>query len=307
MTRTLPAALLALLAAALLSGCAGSSESDSSGSASPQAVVSEGADSAVVLAAARTSDAGSARMAMTITMTMAGVPGLDGPVELGAAGEFDFAGQRGQMRLDYSGLLAALGAQAEQAKGFMPDEMRMDGKVMYMRMPALETVRPGKSWLKLDVAALAAQQGVDQSLIGSQFGQNDPSQFLQYLEGASTRVQEIGREQVRGVETTRYHAAVDLTKAPDYLPDEQRARYEQAIAQLTKQTGLDEVPVDAWIDDEGLLRRMTMNMSFAAAGAGDASMLMTMELFDFGVDVQVEAPPESKVLDFSELGALGSS
>ena len=304
----LPAALLALLAAALLAACAGSSESDSSsGSASPQAVVSGGADSAVVLAAAKTSDAGSARMAMTITMNMAGVPGIDGPVELGAAGEFDFASQRGRMTLDYSGLLAALGAQAEQAKGFMPDEMRMDGTVMYMRMPALESVRPGKSWLKLDVAALAAQQGVDQSLIGSQFGQNDPSQFLRYLQGASTRVQEIGREQVRGVETTRYHAAVDLTKAPDYLTDEQRARYEQAIGQLTKQTGLDEVPVDAWIDDQGLLRRMTMNMSLAAAGAGNASVLMTMELFDFGVDVQVKAPSRDKVLDLAELGALGSS
>ena len=300
--RKLSALSLALLAAAVLAGCGAATESDSSGSPSPQTA---NADSAVVLAATRTSGAGSARMAMTMKMEM---PGLAAPVKLGAEGEFDFTVSRGRMTLDYSGLLDALGAQAQQAQGFMPDQMIMDGTVMYMRMPALASLRPGKSWIRLDIAAAAEQQGLDSGLLTSQLGQNDPSKFLEYLQGASERVTEIGPDEVRGVQTTQFHAVIDLTKAPDYLTDEQKAQFEQAIEQLSTQSGLTEMPVDVWVDGDGLLRRMVMNMGFGLPdSAGSVSMLMTMDLFDFGVDVDVEAPSADKVVDFSELAGLGAS
>jgi hypothetical protein len=300
--RKLSALVLAVLAAAV-AGCGAASEPDSSGLPSPQS--SESADSAVVLAAARTVSAGSARMAMTMKMEM---PGAPGPIRLGAKGEFDFTGNRGRMTLDYSGLLEALGADAEQARGLMPDQMIMDGTVMYMRMPALASVRPGKSWLRLDIVAMAAQQGLDTGALTSQLGQNDPSKFLEYLRGASERVTEIGPDEVRGVQTTHVHAVIDLTRAPDGLTDEQKAQYEQAIAQLSSQSGLTEIPVDVWVDADGLLRRMVMNAGFGAPdGSGPVSMLMTMDLYDFGVVVDVDAPSASKVVDFSEIAALGAS
>jgi hypothetical protein len=300
--RKLFALAFALLAATILAACGAATESNSGGSASAHA---ENPDSAVVLAASRTSGAGSARMAMTMKMEM---PGLAGPVKFGAEGEFDFAGNRGRMSLDYSGLVDALGAEAQQAQGFMPDQMIMDGTVMYMRMPALANVRPGKSWIRLDIAAVAEQQGLDSSLLTSQLGQNDPTKFLEYLQGASERVSEVGPDEVRGVQTTHFHAVIDLTKAPAYLTDEQKAQFEQAIEQLSTQSGLTEMPVDVWVDAEGLLRRMVMNMGFGLPdGNGNVSMLMTMDLFDFGVDVDVHAPSESKVVDFGEIAALGSS
>jgi hypothetical protein len=300
--RSFAAVVSALLCLALLAACGASSGSEP---AAPEGSA-DGGNSAVLLAAARTTDAGSARMAMTIAMTIPDVPGLDGPVRLGAEGAFDFAGRRGTMKLDYSGLLAALGAQADQARGLMPDEMRIDGTTVYMRMPGIAALRSGKSWVRFDAAELAAQQGLDQSLFGSQLGRNDPSQFLEYLKGASDRVQEIGRDEVRGVPATHYHAVIDMTKAPAGLTDAQRAHYEQAIAELAERSGLTELPTDVWIDDEGLLRRIVMNVSLSAPGAGSASMLMTMDLFDFGVEIVVEAPPAGKVLDFTELVGLGA-
>jgi hypothetical protein len=62
-----------------------------------------------------------------------------------------------------------------------------------------------------------------------------------------------------------------------------------------------EMPVDVWIDDDGLLRRMSMDMSVAGQTAH-----LQMEIWDYGVDVNVEAPPADQVGDMgSMLGDLG--
>ena len=61
------------------------------------------------------------------------------------------------------------------------------------------------------------------------------------------------------------------------------------------------------------LRRMEYRFDAASLGvpdAGEASMTMTMNLSDFGVDVDVQAPPESETLDMLELmgpGGLGAA
>jgi hypothetical protein len=60
------------------------------------------------------------------------------------------------------------------------------------------------------------------------------------------------------------------------------------------------VPFEVFIDDDGLLRRMTMDMNMTTAGEA-MTMALKMDYFDFGTDVNVQAPPAGDVFDATGL------
>lgn len=140
----------------------------------------------------------------------------------------------------------------------------------------------------------------------------DPSQQLAYLKGVSDSVEELGEEEVRGESTTHYRAEVDLERAAEQQGPEARRAYEQ----MAQQIGTSTLPVDVWLDGDGLIRRfeMTMNVPLPPQGApsngaqptvsqGETEGRITIveELYDFGVPVNVEPPPEDQITDMSEL------
>ena len=280
--------LVAVLAALGLPACG--SDSDESESATPTPLAT------VVQAADKTSAAGSSRASFDITMT-----GLT-PEALSMTGEgvFDSSRRQGRMTMDMSELGAASGQDLGEA------EIVYDDFVVYMKFPFLRQVQPSlEPWVKFDIRKLGKQQGFDVSQF-SQFNQNDPSQALQYLRAASGNVQEIGREEVRGVETTHYGMRVDLRKVVSQAPEDQREQLRATIDQLIEQSGVETVPTEVWIDDDGLARRMRLtynNMRFAPGQVGD--MVMSMDLYDFGVEVDVEPPPKDQVTDIQKLMEQG--
>ena len=147
---------------------------------------------------------------------------------------------------------------------------------------------------------IADSLGVSLSQL-SQFN-NDPRQMLDQLQGIAGEVEKIGEEKVRGVDTTHYEASVDLHKYPDRLPPEQREAARQSVERLIDLTGRSSYPIEVWIDDDKLLRRMKLGYSIKIPGqAEEASFSMRMEFFDFGTPVSVEPPPEDEVTDISEL------
>jgi hypothetical protein len=141
------------------------------------------------------------------------------------------------------------------------------------------------------------------------FGQTDPTKFLEYLATVSSGVEETGRETVRGVETTKYHAVIDFEKAIEQVAPEtfemlgvEPDAFADELAQMQSAIGA-ELPVDVWIDDDGLMRRMRMDMTIEGQTAA-----VDMEMYDYGVDVEVEAPPADEVGDMSSLlGGLGGA
>jgi hypothetical protein len=265
-------ALLVLVLAVLPLACGGAE-------LSPEAAVAE--------AATRTEDEGSARVSFTGTLT--GIPGGSFTVQ----GEGEFARGRGRMTFDLAGIAGGSGSL----------EMIFDQLVIYMRFPAeIQAQLPGgKSWVRMDLETLAEEQGIDLGAL-MQFSQSDPTQSLQYLRGASDDFEEVGSEPVRGVDTTHYRGTIDLRKAAEGLPEEAR----ESVDRVIELTGERELPVDVWIDDDGLARRITYEQPLPAPGAEDASMELTMEFFDFGLDVDVEPPPAEDVIDIQELAQGGS-
>jgi hypothetical protein len=281
-------AALLLAAALVLPACGG----NDSVSAEP-----------VAEAAAATTEAGSSRVEFTVRMEGAGQS-----FTMRGDGVFDYSPSRGRMTLD-------LGELAELSGGALGDgrmEFVFDGLLYYMKFPegADELGALGDKWLKIDLAEAGEAAGVDLGAL-QQANQN-PAQLMQFLRGASDDIEELGQEEVRGVETTRYRATLDLDEAVEQGADigefseEMREQLEAEVERLKDQTGLDTLPVEVWIDDENLLRRMRMEVSFPVEGE-QVEMDMTMDFFDFGVDVRVTPPPDDQTVDITALAGGGGN
>lgn len=239
--------------------------------------------------ATETRDAGSSRVEFN-----ASVEGLGRQFSFSGEGEFDYTTQKGRAAFRFEGLPA-------------PDddvdlEMIQDGLVLYMKAPFLTRNLPGnREWLRLDLEEAGRLSGVD---IGAfqQLNQGDPTQYLGYFRGVSDDIEEVGSEPVRGVDTTRYEATVDLEKAAESAPADLRDRIEASVEGLKAQLGGDTTfPIVAWIDGDGLLRRLRHTITMSPPGAGnEVTSTFEMELFDFGVEVDVAPPPDRNTVDFAD-------
>jgi hypothetical protein len=244
----------------------------------------------VAAAAERAREAGSARVALTVESQLP-----NGALTMTGEGAFDLEARRGTMSLTSSGS----GQVAQVADVMGTTEMIYDGMVVYMQMPVFERVLPpGKSWVKMDLEALGKEMGIDFQQL-SQIGQNNPTQGLDYLEGVSD-VEEVGSDDIRGTPTTHYSGTLDFDRVAEDLPAEQAS----AIRKVSELSGIRKAPIDVWIDDDGLPRRMTY--SFANPGATTESpalggMTMTTDFFDYGTDVRVEVPPPGATVDIQSL------
>lgn len=309
---------LALIAPLLLVACA----TEAGDIALDTDVPGEGAALATLRAApALAEEAGSARFEMVMAFEAP-----EGTAELVSTGGYD--GDRMSMVIDLGAMFTDL---AESTGDTVPAglggamEMVVDGDVVYLRMPMLDLLTGTSGWLSAspdDLGQLGGGFGGD---LGGELGlggtTGSPSQMLDMLEGVADDVEEVGADDVRGVPTTRYAATVDLAKVLDALPEAQR---DEAQAQLDELEALNDgdggLPVDVWIDGDGLLRRMRMTMGDLGVlggpdgSAGDtgsgapASATMTLEVFDYGEPVPVEVPDPAEVTPIvdalPDLGAL---
>lgn len=246
------------------------------------------------------------RMELRLSMTM---PGVQDPLEMTATGAVDTAAKRQSMTMDMSSILGALGAAGAPNAPSADDlkvDMVMDGLTMYMRMPFLTSQLPaGKSWVSVDASKMMQSSGADlSSLLSRSYA--DPSQYLDYLTAAGD-LEELGSEDVRGVETRHVRTTVDLKAYLETLEPELKKSLAPVVDQFEQMAGSMRPVMDAWVDDEGLVRRVGLDMGFAVPGAsgGDAKMAMTMDLFDFGADVAVEVPPAAQVVDGTNFGLGG--
>jgi hypothetical protein len=172
-----------------------------------------------------------------------------------------------------------------------------------MRFPALLGDLPGgKEWLKLDLSEALSGQGVDLGQL-AQVSQSNPTDSLRQLAAVSDELDEVGEEEVGGVPTTHYEASVDLNRYPDVVPEEQRAATEESVANLIELTGTKTIPVEVWVDDEGLVRRLSQSYSYETPDTGEVSQSQTIEFSDFGVEVDVQPPPAKDVFDATDLAA----
>jgi len=281
--------LLPVLVVALLAGCGGGDEAS---------------QDVLVDAASKTTKAGSAR----IVFTGSSQAGLPQPLEIRGEGIVDNSERVGRLEFDFRSLAGSLPPESGIDREDLTGEVIFEGFVFYMRFPLLSRLlQGGQEWVKFDVEEIGKAQGLDLSQF-TQFGQADPSQALQYLRAVSGEVEDKGTEDVRGVSTTHYEAKVDLRRFPDVLPDDQREAAEKSVDTLIEQLGGEsELPMEVWIDDDGLIRRQRFDFAYEAEGGREFSFRYDIELYDFGVKVDVEPPPEEDTADLGDLIAQGAA
>jgi hypothetical protein len=201
-------------------------------------------------------------------------------VEFRGPGEVADHGRKFHMRMTMPAALLGM-------KGLRGRDVTLDvvseGRYFYFRGGPFTELAGGK-WVRIK----DDEPGFD-------LGQNDPSQMLEYLR-ATSEVEPLGKDTVRGVDTTHYEARIQLDRVAERVsPDAARA-----LRQMTQGAGIKEIPLEVWIDDESLVRRLEMDWH-----PKGASFTFDMEMFDFG-DVQIDVPSASESVDLTKLLGGGS-
>lgn len=172
----------------------------------------------------------------------------------------------------------------------IPVDTVVAGDVFYMRSPAFaRTIGRDKQWIKLDLAKLAKQRGVD--LGGLLNASPTPNNALAYLAGTD-QVQKVGGEKVGGQDATHYRVRVDVQKAVQEAQGTSRSALEGVRA-----SGVEKLPMDVWVDPNGYIRKVSYREH---AGRRQAAKV-TMQLHDFGRRVSIEPPPSNSVFDLTRL------
>lgn len=265
-------ALPLLVSGALAAGCGSSGSGSGSGSSSgngsagtskPAATPSLSPVSRVQAASQATSNAGSSRIALVTTSTVSGKD-----IVVKADGAVDSAERLGQ-------LTVSLGDATSIEERFVGDDL-------YIAVPQ----QPG-SFYKL----------AQKDLVGTSLGASaSPTAGFQALQAASTDVTEVGKEKVRDADTTHYKGTYDAKAALDKV----QGAAKDAISAAIAGSDLSAVPFDAYLDDQGRVRKFVQSLDVTAQGQ-QVHTTSTIETFDYGTPVSATAPPAEQVKDGAPL------
>jgi hypothetical protein len=276
--------LLVVLAGATACGQAQGTHTDSTAPPASTRAAMPKPTAELAASAARTSHAKSARMAMTMRMT---VPPNGESVVAHASGVVGFQSRDGNLTMN----MTIPGA------GVIRMREVMVWPVIYMHSPLFAAGLHGKQWMKLDMAKIERAHGVNLNALTST-NSSDPTQMLQTLENESDSLQNLGAATVRGVQTVHYHAVIDLDKAAKNAPAAMRAAVQKSDARLVAMLGTHRMPMDVWIGQDHLVRRLAYHMALPVASTGERlAMDVRLDMFDFGVPVHVTAPPAGQVAE----------
>lgn len=232
----------------------------------------------VAAAATKTQQAGSARIRLGIAFR--GPLGRN--VRLRGTGAVD--GTSGELAIGVDSLL--------QHTTLREIFLQQHGdQVVFVRLGLLASRLPGgKHWLELDLSKLGRGAGLDLGSLmsGSRLS---PADLLTMLKAEGSKVQDLGAASIDGVATTHYRITIDLAKALQATGS--------TSPLLTRVAGkLQTVPVDVWIGKDGLLHRVGVSLD---SSRRPFRLGLTMDIYDYGAQVTIAAPPSSDVFDVTQL------
>ncbi len=261
--------------------------------ASPPAGQPQLQASEVSIAANKVEEAGSFKTRSTMVMEIPEEQG-GGELVVSGRGAMDVEQGLGKDTMSFSGTNAQASLLGKAPVEAVYDTR--DSLIIYMKMPFLNEQIPGsKEWIKMDLQKAGEGMGIDLNSL-MQSGQSGPTAGLDYMRGTKD-VEEVGKEKVRGVQTTHYKAVADFDLLASASPEAA-----DSISRLKELTGIEEAPVEVWVDEKGLARKLYMVMDYnpppdAPAGTPAGRMSMSYLFYDFGTPVDVKLPPADQVFD----------
>jgi hypothetical protein len=276
---------LVIASAAVLAGCGGS---DGGGGPKPTLV----SRAVLTQAAQATEHARGATVSTDAKLTVAGLPK---PIGVHLDGVEDL--RRGQGRVAGTYTDFPMQAPGADPDGTTPMEIVVAPPDVYVKSPLVTATLPGgKPWLHLGIAEVGKQLGLESP---GQFGRTDPAETFRNLRATTGRVEEVGHEQVRGVETTHYRATVQLRRLADFAKPSEKGTVAAHAGRMVQFLGADTYPIDVWIDSRHLVRRTRLVMKLRE-GIKVVTMDSTADMYDFGPKPKVERPPAGETYDASK-------
>ena len=194
-----------------------------------------------------------------------------------------------------------------------PQAVRIySGNTIYARR--LDEVDAKRPWARLDLTSLDPDdidnRDVELSDAGRRLqrarGLDNPLLLLKLLRGTlSGSVDEVGREDVRGVPTTHYRLNVDREKAVKDEDEDVQDAYEALFKTLFVTRTV--LPGEVWLDDEGLPRRYTLTVKPNLRRRSLADIRFAVEVFDVGQPVRIELPGKGETVEVDGLGGLAQA
>ena len=158
---------------------------------------------------------------------------------------------------------------------------RIVGGVLYLQPPGQGT------YFSLPLNELGA----------TSLGQSaDPGSAAQLLSAMSDDTVKVGTETIHGAKTTHYKGTIDVTRAKALAPND----FARKAIQRLLDNGATTIPADVYIDSKGRLRRVVQHIALTVKGISTDSTSQ-IDLYDFGVKVDVQKPAASDIRDGSAL------
>lgn len=261
-----------------------------------------GAEEAAGVDVAQAATKTAAKKTAKVTMTMRGEGlGLPVPLDFTATGVTALDKAAGNLTMDLGPVLRLAGAPAgTDTKLTM---LFGGGSTVYVKPPAFPglDIPGGKAWVSADLEQVGKAFGVDTASLGALMNVDPAAQLRTYR--AAAGLKETGKEEVDGVKTTRFEGTLKLSDYVKGLPADQRKAAQDAIKQLEGLSGssgsLDTpTPVELWIDDEGVARRMRSSAKVPGQqGIPGGTFKMDYRLSDFGTPLKLDPPAAGDTFD----------
>lgn len=232
------------------------------------------------------------------SMEIVGAASPEGPLEITVpfSAAFDAETGNSAFSMDMSAMADAAmdathGTDMSGMVGFMGDiEVREIGDTSYIRFGFFNQMLGAETeWVSMPKDEGEAFSD-DMAAIPT-----SPNSMLDSYRDADAEVEELGRENVNGVDATHYLVTLDAAAYLESLTEAERA-------ELVETSPLPEadLPMDLWISDEGHIVRMVMEIDGSAMDSASPEdefeqMTFTYDIFDIGGPVSIEAPPASDV------------
>ncbi|MFF8384765.1 hypothetical protein [Streptomyces kanasensis] len=186
-------------------------------------------------------------------------------------GGYDFRARRGRVQV----LLPEDGGRPQRriTQVFTPGALYMKNRGAGV---------PADKWVRVDTASLA-----DGNLVTG--GATDPAAAAELLR-AARRVVFVGSARLGGVPVAHYRGTTDIAAAARTASPQVRG----ALAAAAKGFATDAVAFDAYLDDEGRLRKVRHRFRVTNGGR-EVGVASTTELYDFGTPVGVGLPPRRDI------------
>jgi len=270
----LTAGAVAVVAVAAIGVAVGTSGSTATPPAGPPTTV-------VLDAIHSTLGAKTADLHLTMSMQLPGA----GTVTASGDGQEDFSNNASEIAVSYHGLPAVEGFQITA---------RNTGGTMYMSMPQISQLVPGKSWVSATVAGASSLAP----------GSSNPADMLQVLANQGDVVTPLGTSDVDGATVSGYHVVIPAAVLQRRLHQaDLPAGVAQSAASVFGSGGLS---MDLYVDTSGMLRRLTMDMHLTVSGRS-ITAIVTEDTSNFGVPVSITAPPADQVMSLQDFEQVAMS